>query len=189
MVWNQTPRGMFGGGIGLAPMMPQQQAYRMPKLGTLDKLGLVGDLLTGSQFTQARLAPMQQMAMQEFQYQRQRGDKLEDWQRQRSAEQEDWLARQQWERDHPKPINNDTVSDYNFIAQNIGPEAAKQYLQNIANGPPLSVLDPSTGQYMLVPRGGYGAPAAPTPPKTLDRLPPNAKPVGGASPTGSRTFP
>lgn len=39
----------------------------------------------------------------------------------------------------PKPFNNDTVADYDFIAQKLGPEAAEQFLRNFKDGPPIAV--------------------------------------------------
>jgi hypothetical protein len=41
------------------------------------------------------------------------------------------LAEKVYDRAHPKPVNNDTVNDFNFIGQQLGPQAGKQYLTNM----------------------------------------------------------
>lgn len=56
-------------------------------------------------------------------------------QRKRAQELADWQWKQEWERDNPKPVSNDTVADYEFIKGQLGEEAAKQYLQNRADPP------------------------------------------------------
>jgi hypothetical protein len=161
--------------------MPQQMdnaaAFQMPKLGTLDKLGLVGDLLTGSQFTQQRLAPAQQAAMQEFQYQRQRGDKLEDWEREKA-----------WQTTNRQP---------HYFEANDG----SQYLIGPDGKPQLVFKDPTPKVTMVAVDNGDGtktvmpfANGAPLGQAPQTQRPPvgaiisDPRKAGGASPSGSQTF-
>lgn len=86
------------------------------------------------------------------------------------------FAKMQWERANPKPVNNDTVADYQFISKTLGPEAGKQYLQSKAN--PIQWIQAANpdGTKQLIPMGpngpltmGGGGPAstAGAPPTTL----------------------
>lgn len=65
---------------------------------------------------------------------------------------------------HPKPVNNDTVADYQFIGQMLGPDAAKQYLQGKAD-PIVNIPQPGGGVYMG-PRSGMTASASQAQPVT-----------------------
>lgn len=177
-------RGLFG---APAPQQPAMTATAQPMKKGFDwgkLIGVLGDSLSIAGGGQAQYVPnlidqrnrQQAQAYAEQQYQRRRGD-----------ENADWMARQEWERANPAPINNDTVNDYQFLASKLGPEAAKQYLQNLADGPPVAVdvANPDgsvTRQF--IPRsqmqggGGMVAPQAP-----VGKL----KPYGGqsATPTGN----
>lgn len=99
----------------------------------------------------------------------------------------------------PKPVNNDTANDYEYIKAHLGPEAADSYLRNIAAGPPMAV-DNGDGTKTIYPRGAFGgAPAAggPAPgmikngyrfkggnPKDQNAW----EPIGGATPSASGGF-
>jgi len=86
----------------------------------------------------------------------------------------------------PKPVNNDTANDYEYIKAHLGPEAADGYLRNIAAGPPMAVENPD-GTRTIYPRGAFGGqPAAPIGPA----LPPGYKirTPGGPTPSASGTF-
>jgi hypothetical protein len=82
------------------------------------------------------------------------------------------LAKMQWERANPKPANNDTINDYNFIAQTLGPEAANNYLRNL--GDPMVNMSLGGDRFISGPRsmipgiiGGGQQGGAQPPPATL----------------------
>lgn len=123
--------GMGGGGnppavVAAAPDEPRK-GFDWGKA-----LGVLGDSLSILGGGQASYVPlMQQRRLQaaarayaEQQYQRRRAD-----------EQQDWEAREQWKRDHPAPVNNDTVADYNFWKQTLAPDQFKTWLQNRIDPP------------------------------------------------------
>jgi len=92
---------------------------------------------------------------------------------------------------NPTPVNNDTINDFNFISQQLGPDEAKSFLRNLAMGPPIAVdrLDEATGNTVreYMPRGQFGAgftPQVPTAP--VGKLTPIAE--GGPTPRASGGF-
>lgn len=99
----------------------------------------------------------------------------------------------------PKPVNNDTVNDYQFIASTLGKDAADGYLRNMAAGPPMAVENPD-GTRTIYPRGAFGsAPAASGPaPGTIKngyrfkggnpKDQNSWEPIGGATPSASGGF-
>jgi hypothetical protein len=76
------------------------------------------------------------------------------------------LGMAQWERDHPKPVNNDSAQDWAFYQQNLTPDQFEQWKANkVYNPPHFAIID---GAPAMV--GGYQPPAAdqgPPPPATL----------------------
>lgn len=74
----------------------------------------------------------------------------------------DWKRQYDYQTEHAKPVNNDTVADYEYIRQNLGEEAAKTFLQNKAD-PPQYRQGPDGQFYRVSPTGGgqQVAPAAP----------------------------
>lgn len=115
----------------LANAMPQWK-----KPSTLQTIaGVIGDSLSqwsGGQALFGQTQALRQKAMYDAaMQQRERANKFADWQQQYD-----------YEGAHPKPANNDTENDYNYIASKLGPEAATQYLRNVAAGTPIVVRNP-----------------------------------------------
>lgn len=186
--WGQPRRGgLFGASAQPRDMPMTANAQPMaPKKGfDWGKLiGVLGDSLSIAGGGAPQYVPnlidqrnrRQAMDYAEQTYQRRRGDEMADWQ-----------ARQEYERRNPKPVNNDTINDYRFITETLGEDAGKQYLQNLADGPPVAVdvANPDgsvTRQF--IPRsqmkgGGMVAPQAP-----VGKL----KPYGGQTATPSGNF-
>jgi len=132
--------------------------YKKPSTAQLI-IGTLGDTLSqwgGGQGTfLPGLARQKQAAAEAQQYQMQRADKFTD-----------WKAQQDYERDNPKPVNNDTVNDYNFFKATRGEDAANRFLdQAIQNGgavspqimtiPGMGVVQVNKGQSAA---GGGGVP-------------------------------
>jgi hypothetical protein len=102
-------------------------------------------------------------------YERQLQDRTALDQQQRAAEYADFVRRHEYERANPKPINNDTVADYEFIRQTLGDEQAQEFLRNKAN-PPVYRVGPDGAFY----RVDTAAPPAPP----LGRLTPIEESAG-----------
>lgn len=83
------------------------------------------------------------------------------------------LAKMQWERAHPKPVNNDTFADMTLMEQQLGPGAGKRYLEGKID--PIVTIPLPGGQTYVGPRsglsslmgGGGQASTAGAPPTTL----------------------
>lgn len=188
-----SPQGLLGprrrGGLfGASASIPQQPAMTAapqpmaPKQSFFGEGGVgraiagnIGDFLLQYSGMQPIYAPIMQ--------QRQAAQAAE---RERQQGLADWVAKQEYEATHRPPPNNDTINDYNFISQQLGEDAAKNYLRVLSDGPPVAVdvANPDgsvTRQF--IPRsqmqgGGMVAPQAP-----VGKL----KPYGGQSvaPTGN----
>jgi hypothetical protein len=133
--------------------------------------GIIGDSLTqwrGGQPMFAQMQALRQKAMYDAaMQQRERANKFADWQQQYD-----------YEGAHPKPANNDTENDYNYIASKLGPEAATQYLRNVAAGTPIVVRNPD-GTIQPVSRSEFANSQT-----TPQAAPPGVTftPIGGAAP-------
>lgn len=103
-------QGLFGATVQQPAMtaveQPQKPGFDWRKL-----VGVIGDGLAIAGGGQAQYVPslidqrqrQQAQAYAEQQYQRRRQDEWTDWQRQ-----------EQWKRDNPAPVNNDTINDFNW---------------------------------------------------------------------------
>lgn len=135
-------RGSFGidpetqQAVNQFAQLPQQPVQQQAQPSTLDKI------INAAQGVGAALRDdpgiyesfqNRQAAQQQFQMRRQ--DQLTDYQRRMEDERNNWLFQQQWERANPKPVNNDTVADYEFWKQHMSPEQFQAYVQNKADPP------------------------------------------------------
>lgn len=160
---------------------PAASSPTWKKPSTLQTIaGIIGDSLAqwqGGQPLFAQSNMLRQKAIYDAAMaQQERANKFTDWQQQYDYQ----LA-------HPKPNNNDTVDDYNFIASTLGPDKAREYLSNVAAGQPIVVRNPD-GTITPVSRGEFANPPAPQPaPPGVTFTPLPA--TGGATPAGSRPFP
>lgn len=120
----------------------------------------------------ARLNERQQEAQDRAEALRQASLKRDtDWQ--------DWVRKQEYERANPAPVNNDTVADYEFIRQNLGDEAAAEFLKNKAN-PPQYRQGPD-GAFYRIDTSGTAPPTKP-----VGRLTPIGGDAGGNASGGFR---
>lgn len=104
-------------------------------------------------------------------------------QQKRQEDFEDWRKQYDYQVENAKPVNNDTVADYEYIRQNLGEDAAKQFLQNKAD-PPQYRQGPDGQFYRISPTQG---PAA-SPPTFTDDDWNSGTPLGGAG-SGQQGFP
>ena len=125
-----------GGGMIDPRMMGQMSEQPKPKGGGIfgkqsalwKVLGALGDGLTGNPV----YGQMQQQERQTLMQQERERQKAQDAQRAemegRQYERDDYLFKQDYERNNPKPINNDTVNDLNFY-KGLSEEDRKLYHQ------------------------------------------------------------
>jgi len=120
-----------------------------PQKHGVNWVGVLADALAGASGRPgpyaAQMTQDRQLRQQEAIYQR----RLQD-------QRDTWLAQQEWERVHPKPVNNDTTADYDFIGKTLGPDAARRWLENKTD-PVVSM--PVPGGTYLGPRSMIGATA------------------------------
>lgn len=146
MGFNNRPRGLFDRPPGWTPgIVPDQNTVQEAALPAAPRskgggifagnsplwkvLGALGDSFSSG-------PPVYGMAQQQ-----QRQTLLEQQMREQERAQsrmdarDDWQWREQWERDHPKPVNNDTAADYAFWQQRLTPEEFEQWKKNKINPP------------------------------------------------------
>jgi hypothetical protein len=173
---------------GVQPLAPQQPPINIavPKVnrggmfanadwGSAISAALNGYLAAGG--NPAGIAGLQQLHQQKMLEQRQ-AQEQQQYARERQDKRDDFTFEQDYKAAHPGPINNDTVNDYQFILQQLGPEAATTFLKTKTN--PI-VMTP----YGPMPYSSVAAPQAPT--KPVGPLTPIDD--GGPTPTASGGFP
>ena len=100
----------------------------------------------------------------------------------RKAKREDFVFEQDYQRANPKPFNNDTTADYDYIASKLGKDAADNYLRMKTERPQTTIIDNGDGTKTIyqVPQGGAAQSGAPTAP--VGKLRPIGGQPGGTSP-------
>lgn len=136
------PMGDPGLGMAVDAALPQKGG------GWRDVLGVISEGLAGAAGNGPGVYMQSKMRDKEMQ----RQDSL--YQRQRADQMVDWRAKQEWERNNPKPVNNDTSADFEYISGILGREAATQWLKNKTD-PVVSI--PVPGGTYLGPRSGLGS--------------------------------
>jgi len=171
-------------GLGMNAPAPVQQphGFNAPG-GWADKLGGLGALLLSAGGNPAGTQMMQDRTQQ----------RMLAWQSQKIREQQDAeQARQQanwlFEVAHPKPINNDTTNDYQFMVTTLGKPAADQWLAR--KGDPIVNTTLPGNRFYSGPASGLpaalGGVAQSPPSKPIGKLTPIP---GGAGSPAPRTFP
>lgn len=186
------PRGLFGSfGQGMQqmpaemapqapqPMIPQmtqnmgKTAQAIPKKPGVNWGGVAADFIAG-------LAGREGPYLAQIQARKQQEYAAQQAQAQREASMQDWQAKEQWKRDNPDPINNDTVNDFNWYK---GLSAQDRALYDQQH--PVVIQGPD-GPY-VVPRSAIGgnAPIGGVHQNDWD----SATPLGGASSNTGGGFP
>lgn len=163
--------GAPGGYVDPAAQQPRPKLFGKGGAGW-DILSNVGDslmMLSGMPGAAEMVGQRRQAEMQARAQAQARQWQMQERDRERALDQQQWMDRQIWEREHPAPVRNDTVNDYEFLRQKLGDEAANQYLRNFAAGPVMAVdgFDAAGNPTKtFVPRGslGSGSPAGPSGP-------------------------
>lgn len=170
---------------GYQDAAPAAQAYQPRKRTLADNLGLLADAFRGSHDNGDRLMRQEQMDREQWQA-------TQAAQLKRAQDFADWQQRYDYEAAHPRPVNNDTINDYNFIRDQLGEGAAQQYLRNLGD-PSVTVPLPGNRVYSG-PRSGLGgalgggsAPSASRP--AIGTELPDPRRQGGAPSQGGATFP
>jgi hypothetical protein len=164
-------------GAGMAPR--PEGGFNAPG-GWAEKLGMLGDLLTGNQMFTPQIRARQQQAIAEQEYQRRQQD-----------EQNTWLARQQWQRENPQPVAPHYFETNDGSQAVIGPDGKPQIVYKDPT-PKVTWItsDNGDGTKSLIPMVNGMPAGAPAPAPTPNGLPPGyaVRKKGGAA-SGPSTFP
>lgn len=158
------------------PEMRQQaaQAPRQDDFRINPTLAAIGQIFSGMA---GRSNPVFEMLMTQRLQQQRAQQQARQAEAKRGAEWDDWQRREQWKREHPAPVRNDTVDDFNWY-KGLSPQDRGIYDQMH----PV-VIDGPDGRY-LVPRSSFqgqaGIPTAPVGKLT---------PIGGPAPGAPGGFP
>lgn len=169
------------GKSGFSPMNGNQPSKRPGFFGQGGPgraiLGTIGDVL----LQRGGNAPIYAPAMRQQQGLLAQQQQAEQ---QRQQEREDYMWKSQYDRANPKPINNDTTADYDYIASKLGKDAADNYLRLKTERQQTTIIDNGDGTKTIyqLPQGG-GMPANAAPPRPVGKL----RPIGG-QPGGNGPF-
>lgn len=98
----------------------------------------------------------------------------------RDEEFEDWKRQYDYQLENAKPVNNDTVADYNYIRDTLGEDAAKAFLRNKAYPPQMVIGKDGIPHFIST-----APPEAP-----IGELTPiDPSELGGVAPTAPGPFP
>lgn len=160
------------------------------KLQGKDWLGLVlggiGDALAQQNGGQAMITPM---VMNSIMGARQAAQAQAAAQAKRKNDWTDWVRKEQWKLDNPSSANNDTVNDYNFYREQMGPEAANQWLQNQID--PITTIPLPGNRTYIGPRSGIPGQSSAGEWETVpdDQVPDDVKNrLRGGAGSGPRSF-
>ena len=163
---NTKPRGLLGqlsampGGVhnmlpqiqqqpdvsGMAGIKPQMEAQ--PKREGVNWGGVIADALAGA-------AGMQPQYLNSVLQRRAKEEAAQAAQAERQQKMGDWVYQEQWKRNNPAPVNNDTVNDYNFYKGLDGPGRALYDQQH--RGDPIVNMTLPNGQFYSGPSSRLGA--------------------------------
>jgi len=109
------PASVMGNGHAEAPAPQKRRGIFGSGVQIQDVLGAFGDAFSGNgplyaQGKQQRTLLMHQQEQARREEEAKRAAQMEE----RQYNRQDWEYKQQWERDNPKPYNNDTVNDLNW---------------------------------------------------------------------------
>lgn len=205
MFGNVLPKKMAGDPGGLMQIASRTPQIKPPRPGFNDpggmaeKLGTLGAMILTNAGNP--LGPsLMGFRQREQLFNQQRQQELLDREEERAFDWKDFVRRETFRRENPAPVNNDTVADYQFIAERLGPEAAESFLRNKTLPPPFVQKNPDGTSTIFpagLPRGE--TPSGPAKGAVVGGFRfkggnPNDKAsweaIGGASPSnGSRPFP
>lgn len=138
---------MFGAMPAMGAAMPgamEQMAGMMPKRAGMFGAGKgnIGDIIQSviGGYMAGRGLPGGGALMGMANHRREAAAGQEQAQQDRESQFQDFVRREAYKAANPGPVNNDTVADYNFITQQLGPDEGKNYLRNRANPPRLQFI-------------------------------------------------
>lgn len=145
---HQTPG--YGGGVQ-EPEREEQAFFGKGGAGRAIA-GTLGDVL----LQRNGMGPVYAPAMQQQQYRQMEAEKQADALRQKSLDRQqgmaDWQYKQQWERDNPKPVNNDTINDFEWY-KGLS-EADRETYHKMK--PQYMTVDNGDGTKSIIPVGANG---------------------------------
>lgn len=154
------------------PMEQKNPGFFSKGGGWIDALGAFGDAFSGNGPVYANQKMQRSRMMQE--------QEMADQKRQQDRE--NFLFEENYKRQNPMPVNNDTTADYDYIASKLGKDAADNYLRLKTERQQTTIIDNGDGTKTIyqVPQGGGMPSGAPTAP--VGRLRPLGGQPGGNSP-------
>lgn len=179
----------LGSAIGIDDLRDQAEAqgYTSPA-GPSGNSALRGIAGTIGDFLLQR-AGMQPIYGPQMLYKQRQALEEAQWTRRQNSELAQRKAMYDYELAHPKPVNNDTIADYNFRVQTLGKRAADEWLRS--QGDPIVTIPLPGDRIYSGPRSGLGAAlsgyGAPQP--QAGAVVDDPRKTGGAGSPAPRPFP